>query len=61
MSIVGNPEKLIFHIKDLMSNLNKGQKQNLNPFLISKLDLETITFFDFQSIPKELNQYNRTQ
>ncbi len=61
MSIVGNPEKLIFHIKDLMSNLNKAQKQILNPFLISKLDLETITFFDFQSIPKELNQYNRTQ
>jgi len=46
-AIVGNSEKIVFHINDMMSNLDKADKKNLNPFIISKLDLDTIAHFDF--------------
>jgi hypothetical protein len=46
-AIVGNSEKIVFHIHDMMSNLDKAEKKNLNPFIISKLDLDTIAHFDF--------------
>lgn len=46
-ALVGNADKLLFHIKDMMSNLNKAEKQNLNPFIIGKLDIDTIAHFDF--------------
>jgi hypothetical protein len=44
---MGNSEKIVFHIHDMMSNLDKAEKNNLNPFIISKLDLDTIAHFDF--------------
>ena len=25
-AIVGNPDKIVFHVKDMMSNLNKAEK-----------------------------------
>lgn len=46
-SIIGNPDKLTFYVKDLVSHLSKSLKTNINPFLIGKLDIETINFFDF--------------
>jgi hypothetical protein len=54
-AIVGNPDKLIFHIKDMMSNLNKATKEKINPFIIGKLDVDTIAHFDFASLPKDQN------
>lgn len=54
---MGNPDKITFHIKDMMANLNKGEKDKLNPFIIGKLDIDTIAHFDFASLPKELNPY----
>ena len=41
----------------MVSNLNKAQKTNLNPFIIAKLDIDTIAHFDFPSMPKEANVY----
>lgn len=46
-SIVGNPDKLTFYVKDLVSHLTKSLKPNINPFFIGKLDIETINFYDF--------------
>jgi hypothetical protein len=46
-AIIGNPDKIVFHVLDMMSNLNKSEKNNINPFIISKLDLDTIAHFDF--------------
>ena len=46
-SIVGNPDKLTFYVKDFISHLQKVMKPNIDPFYISKLDIETINFFDF--------------
>ena len=60
-AIVGNSEKIVFHINDMMSNLDKADKKNLNPFIISKLDLDTIAHFDFPQIAKDKNQYLRSQ
>lgn len=56
-AIVGNSEKIVFHIHDMMSNLDKAEKSNLNPFIISKLDLDTIAHFDFPELSKNQNQY----
>lgn len=41
----------------MMSTLSKAEKANLNPFIIGKLDVDTIAHFDFASMPKELNPY----
>ena len=39
----------------MMSTLDKAEKKNLNPFIISKLDLDTIAHFDFPTIAKDKN------
>lgn len=54
---MGNPDKLVFHVKDMMSNLSKAKKENINPFIIGKLDIDTVAHFDFPSINKDQNQY----
>jgi hypothetical protein len=56
-SIVGNSEKIVFHIQDMVSNLNKATKPTINPFIIGKLDIDTIAHFDFVSLAKDQNQY----
>lgn len=38
-----------FLMRDLSSSLNSGEPKYINPFLIGKLDLETIKFFKFPS------------
>jgi hypothetical protein len=52
-AIIGNSEKMVFHMHDMMSNLVKAEKNSINPFIISKLDLDTIAHFDFPQLPKE--------
>ncbi|CDW83349.1 UNKNOWN [Stylonychia lemnae] len=56
-TIVGNADKLTFYAKDMVSHLAKCLKPNINPFLISKLDVETINFFDYPQQSKEQNPY----
>jgi len=58
-TVVGNPEKLIFYAKDLIGNLSKATKTNINPFYIAGLDLETINFYDFPKVPPADNPYMR--
>lgn len=46
-TIVGNSDKMVFYIKEFVAHLQKNPKSEINPFYISKLDLETVNFFDF--------------
>ena len=45
-SIVGNPDKMLFHMKELVASI---EDPNLvqNPFVMTKLDLKTIDDFNF--------------
>lgn len=60
-TIVGNSDKIAFYMKDMVSQLTKSQKQNINPFLIGKLDIETINFFEFPSLTKDVHPFKRSK
>jgi hypothetical protein len=45
--ITGNPDKILFLVKDMLSGFKKTYKKNLNPLLIAKLDLNSINHFPF--------------
>jgi len=44
-------------MQDMVSNLNKATKAEINPFIIGKLDLETIANFEFVNMSREQNRY----
>ena len=50
--IMSSPDKLMFLIKDMIAHLSTGFKRTLNPFLVSKMDLTTVTHFQFPEIAK---------
>jgi hypothetical protein len=52
-AIMGNSDKITFHVKDMMSNLAKVKKETINPIIIGKLDIDTVAHFDFPSINKD--------
>ena len=60
-SIVGNADKMAFHVKDMVATLNKAEKEQLNPYIVGKLDIDTVAHFDFPSQPKEQSIYLRKQ
>jgi hypothetical protein len=41
----------------MLSDLNFKPKGQLDPFLLSKLDVKTINFFDFPKLPQQMNKY----
>ena len=41
----------------MVSNLNKATKETINPFILGKLDIDTVAHFDFASLPKDQNKY----
>lgn len=47
--LVGNPDIVRFLVKELTASLNSGDPRYINPFIVGKLDLETIKFFKFPS------------
>lgn len=49
MSILGNPEKMLFFIKELSA---AAEDPNLiqNPFVLTKIDMQTLVDFDFDSV-----------
>ena len=47
--LIGNPDILSFLIKELTASLNSGDPRYINPFIVGKLDLETIKFYKFPS------------
>lgn len=46
-SIVGNPDKMLFYAKELASSA-RDKQASMNPFVIGKLDIDSIKEFDFQ-------------
>ena len=48
---------MIFYAKEMISDLSRKSKLFIDPFLIAKLDLETIKFFEFPKIPQSENKY----
>lgn len=48
-SILGNPEKMLFFIKELIA---AAQDPDLiqNPFVLTKLDIRTIELYDFDAV-----------
>jgi hypothetical protein len=54
---MGNSDKMIFYAKEMVADLGRKPKHLVDPFLISKLDLTTIRYFDFPKIPIEQNKY----
>jgi len=47
---MGNSEKLIFYAKEMIADLSNKPKHLVDPFLISKLDIQTINFFEFPRV-----------
>jgi hypothetical protein len=43
----------MFLIKDMVGHLSRTYKRNLNPFFLAKLDLFTISHFQFPEIAKQ--------
>jgi hypothetical protein len=48
---MGNSDKQIFYAKEMLADLNFKPKNLLDPFMIAKLDVSTIQYFDFPKIP----------
>lgn len=45
--IMGNSEKQIFYAKEMISDLTSKPKQMLDPYLVAKLDVRSVHFFEF--------------
>ena len=56
-SVIGNSDKLIFYAKEMISQLTLAPKATLDPYLVAKLNLKSISYFDFPRMPKNLNKY----
>ena len=54
---MGNADKMIFYAKEMFADLAKKPKHLINPYLIAKLDLTTVKYFDFPKIPIAKNKY----
>ena len=56
-SIVGSSEKVIFFAKEMIAHLTLTPKSALDPYQICKLDVNTISFFDFPKVRKPDGKY----
>jgi hypothetical protein len=57
-TVLGSSEKMIYYAREMVSQLNNGVKYLLNPFVVAKLDLNTIRQFDFAPVPLAQNKYD---
>ena len=48
---------MVFLAKEMISQLTLSPKHALDPYLVSKLDIQTINFFDYAKLKKEDNKY----
>jgi len=56
-SIMGASEKMIFYIKEMVANISSQPPQLLNPFIMAKLDVESVRNFVFPPVFKEVNRF----
>lgn len=55
--VLGSSDKMIFYAKEMLADLTTKPKPLVDPYLIAKLDLETIDKFDFPKVPIGCNKY----
>ena len=41
----------------MLAQLTKASKQSMNPYLVAKLNLNSINYFDFPRLEKSQNKY----
>ena len=58
-AILGSSEKMIFYRKELVSNLTAQPKFLLDPYVMAKLDIHTIKYFEFPDYDK--TKHNKYQ
>jgi hypothetical protein len=56
-SIMGSCDKQVFYAKEMVSDLTGKPKNNLDPFMMAKLDVQTINGFVFPKLDKSFNKY----
>ncbi len=56
-SIMGDADKMMFYAKEMLSNLTLSPKSTLDPYLVSKLNINSINFFDYPQLPKTMSKY----
>ena len=56
-SVIGNPDKVVFYAKEMLSQLTLAPKATLDPYLVSKLNLNSINFFEFPRLAKNQSKY----
>ena len=56
-SVIGNPDKMVFYAKEMLSSLTMAPKQLLNPYLVAKLNVNTVNYYEFPKMPKSQNKY----
>ena len=55
--VLGNAEKMAFYAKEMLSSLTLQPKHSLNPYVVAKLDVPTVNYFDFPQLPKTQGKY----
>jgi hypothetical protein len=49
-SIIGNADKIIYYTKEFESTLQENLYNRINPFLISKIDLQSVRAFTYPDL-----------
>lgn len=56
-TIMGNSDNLIFYAKEIISDLTHKPKYLIDPFVMAKLDIQSIFYFNFPKVVNEMNKY----
>jgi len=56
-AIVGSSEKMIFYLKEMVAQLTNTPKYLQDPFVIAKLDINTVRNFEFPPLNKDMNKF----
>lgn len=54
---MGNSDKQIFYAKEMTADLNFKSKSHLCPFLVTKLDMNSINYFEYPKVPADMSKY----
>lgn len=56
-AVLGSSEKMIFYMKEMVSQLTAAPKAFLDPFIMAKLDINTVRYFDFKELDTDMNKF----
>ena len=49
---------MVFLAKEMIAQLQMTPKHALDPFIISKLDIQSINFFEYPKLKRQDNKFN---